>query len=191
MGWGLGAGRGIAGRTANVSAQRPALALRLRSCIVVKRTMTILSLPVCLRTLWRFRSVPRRRRSRGGRERQQRRRQSEMAEASARAWLPVSTHCSVAPVAVFQNRMHRSAVPPPLASRPCWCGDHAMAFTAAACSQKRSDGAVLCPFHTSKRLSLPPLASSRSSGLHFSPHTCARGGRTVEQEEVVRFTFDQ
>lgn len=31
---------------------------------------------------------------------------------------PVSTHCIGCPVKVFQKRMHRSAVPPPLASRP-------------------------------------------------------------------------
>lgn len=37
-------------------------------------------------------------------------------------------------VRVFQNRMHRSAVPPPLLSRPCWWGDQAIAFTAAVCS---------------------------------------------------------
>lgn len=35
------------------------------------------------------------------------------------------------PLAVFQNLMHLSAVPPPDASNPCWCGDHAIAFTAA------------------------------------------------------------
>lgn len=43
-------------------------------------------------------------------------------------WLPVSTHCRAVPLAVFQKRMQRSAVPPPLASRPCWWGDHAMAW---------------------------------------------------------------
>lgn len=47
---------------------------------------------------------------------------------------PVSMHCRGCPVSVFQKRMHRSAVPPPEARRPCWCGDQAMAFTAARCS---------------------------------------------------------
>ncbi len=37
-----------------------------------------------------------------------------------RAWLPVSMQDSAAPVVVFQYRMQRSAVPPPLASSPCW-----------------------------------------------------------------------
>ena len=35
------------------------------------------------------------------------------------------------PVSVFQNLMYLSAVPPPEAKRPWWCGDQAMAFTAA------------------------------------------------------------
>lgn len=47
---------------------------------------------------------------------------------------PVSMHCRGCPVSVFQKRMQRSAVPPPEARRPCWCGDQAMAFTAARCS---------------------------------------------------------
>lgn len=45
--------------------------------------------------------------------------------------LPVLKVPTLAPVPVFQNRMHRSIVPPPLASRLDWCGDHAIAFTAA------------------------------------------------------------
>jgi hypothetical protein len=51
-------------------------------------------------------------------------------------WLPVSTQVSMALVLVFQKRMQRSAVPPPLASRPCWWGDQAIALTAAVCSVK-------------------------------------------------------
>lgn len=47
---------------------------------------------------------------------------------------PVSMHCRGCPVSVFQKRMQRSAVPPPEARSPCWCGDQAMAFTAARCS---------------------------------------------------------
>lgn len=65
-------------------------------------------------------------------------------------WLPVSTELIILPLAVFQNRMHRSAVPPPDARSPCWCGDHAMAFTAAVCSVRRSIGCwVDLWFHTS------------------------------------------
>ena len=43
---------------------------------------------------------------------------------------------SAAPEAVFQKRMQRSAVPPPLASSPCWCGLQAIALTAACVSSK-------------------------------------------------------
>ena len=32
---------------------------------------------------------------------------------------PVSTQLSAVSVVVFQKRIHRSAVPPPLANRPC------------------------------------------------------------------------
>lgn len=84
---------------------------------------------------------------------------------------PVSTHCRGWPVNVFQKRIHWSAVPPPLASRPCWCGDHAMAFTAARCSVYVWTGLLLVTFHTNSLLSLPPLARCWWSGDHFSPHT--------------------
>ena len=41
------------------------------------------------------------------------------------------------PVNVFQKRMQQSAVPPLEANKPCWCGDHAIALTAAEWSVKR------------------------------------------------------
>ena len=96
---------------------------------------------------------------------------------------PVSTLCSAAPVDVFQNLMHLSAVPPPDAMRPCWCGLHAIAFTAAWCPTNRWMGSVLDDWpgcQTIKRLSLPPLASSRSSGDHLSPHTSLRCELSLE-----------
>lgn len=66
-----------------------------------------------------------------------------------KTWLPVSIELSIFPLAVFQNRMHRSAVPPPDARSPCWCGDHAMALTAAVCSVRRRIGCwVDLWFHT-------------------------------------------
>ena len=68
--------------------------------------------------------------------------------------------------------MWRSEVPPPEASRPCWCGDQARALTAAVCEVSRNTGAASLPppaAHTATALSLPPLASCRSSGDH-----CAR-----------------
>lgn len=39
--------------------------------------------------------------------------------ARLQTWLPVSTQLSAEPLRVFQKRMHRSAVPPPLANNPC------------------------------------------------------------------------
>ncbi len=75
-------------------------------------------------------------------------------------------------VVVFQKRMHLSAVPPPDASRPCWCGDQAMALTAAVWSENFSTGVLDCWFQMYSWLSLPPDASCLSSGDHFSPHTC-------------------
>lgn len=87
---------------------------------------------------------------------------------------PVSTHCIGCPVSVFQNRMQRSAVPPPLANSPWWCGDHAIAFTAAICSEYDWTGLNECWFHTYRRLSLPPLARYWLSGDHLRPHTSCR-----------------
>lgn len=112
----------------------------------------------------------------------------------------MSVHCSGWPVRVFQKRMQRSAVPPPEASRPCWWGDQAMAFTAAKCSVYCCTGSTLEWFHTSSYgneemcdirllsrcaafggtdkilllltlLSFPPEASSWWSVLHLSPQT--------------------
>lgn len=44
---------------------------------------------------------------------------------------PVSMQFKGEAVAVFQNLMHLSAVPPPDAMSPCWWGDQARALTAA------------------------------------------------------------
>jgi hypothetical protein len=84
---------------------------------------------------------------------------------------PVSTLCKGCPVNVFQNRIHLSAVPPPLANSPCWWGDHAIAFTAARWSVYVWTGDKLVMFHTNSLLSLPPEARCWWSGDHFSPHT--------------------
>lgn len=92
---------------------------------------------------------------------------------------PVSMHCSGWPVSVFQNRIQRSAVPPPDASSPCWCGDQAIAFTAARCSVYCCTGLRLEWFHTSScgqagrgcdTLTQGPGA--RTQGMH-NPGTCA------------------
>ena len=68
--------------------------------------------------------------------------------AQGKTWLPVSTHSNWCPFAVFQKRMHRSAVPPPDARRPLWWGDQAMALTAAVCSVSLNTGCWECWFHT-------------------------------------------
>ena len=47
------------------------------------------------------------------------------------AWLPVSIEFSMFPLAVFLNLTYLSAVSPPDATRLCWCGDQAVALTAA------------------------------------------------------------
>ena len=78
-------------------------------------------------------------------------------------WLPVCTQLSAVLVVVFQTRMQRSAVPPPLASKPRWCGLQAMALTAAECSLYRSIGCVELALQMNSRSSFPPDASSRSS----------------------------
>ena len=70
--------------------------------------------------------------------------------------------------------MFLSAVPPPEASSPAWWGDHATALTAAVWSLKRQRGTVGSPWfsaQTKSLLSLPPLASIRSSGDHLRPQT--------------------
>jgi len=71
------------------------------------------------------------------------------------------------------HRMCLSLVPPPVASRPRWCGDHASALTAAVCAvPRKTASAPPLPAppppaaHTATALSLPPLASCRSSGDH-------------------------
>ena len=55
---------------------------------------------------------------------------------------PVSTDCRDCPVRVFQNRMVLSAVPPPDARIPCWCGDHVKALIAAEWSVYLCMGAL-------------------------------------------------
>lgn len=67
---------------------------------------------------------------------------------SNKLFQPVSTHCIGCPVSVFQKRMHRSAVPPPLTSKPWWWGDQAIALTAAMCSEYDWTGLSECWFHT-------------------------------------------
>ena len=72
---------------------------------------------------------------------------------------PVSTAWSGWSVWVFQKRMWRSAVPPPVAKRPFWWGDQPIAFTAAVCSWNFTTGLLECKFQIINLLSLPPDAS--------------------------------
>jgi hypothetical protein len=95
---------------------------------------------------------------------------------------PVSMVLSFVVVAVFQNRMHRSAVPPPDASKPCWCGDQAMALTAAEWSENFMAGVLLFNDQMHSWLSLPPDASWRLSGDHLSPHTSERCAAHLHKE---------
>ena len=46
-------------------------------------------------------------------------------------WDPVSKNLIQDLFKTFQNLIHLSAVPPPVAKIPCSCGDHPIAFTAA------------------------------------------------------------
>ncbi len=82
---------------------------------------------------------------------------------------PTSIVLTVVPLRVFLNLIVRSAVPPPEARRPCWCGDQAIALTAAVWSVNLRIGSEEWEFHTSSLLSLPPEHNCWSSGDHFSP----------------------
>lgn len=88
-------------------------------------------------------------------------------------WDPVSIELTSVPILVFQNFMQRSAVPPPDASKPLWCGLHAIALTAALWDPNLCIGSVgleLFPLdHTINLLSLPPDARYWSSNDHFRP----------------------
>ena len=72
---------------------------------------------------------------------------------------------------VFQNLIVRSAVPPPDARSPRWCGLQAIAFTAAQCSLHLNVGSLLSFSHTISLLSLPPDASCPSSEFQRRPQT--------------------
>ena len=54
-----------------------------------------------------------------------------LANNKLQTWEPVSIDYNSIPSNVFQNLIVRSAVPPPLVSKPCWWGDQANALTAA------------------------------------------------------------
>lgn len=77
---------------------------------------------------------------------------------------PVSIEFSSNIYYVFQNLMHLSAVPPPLTRRPCWWGDHEIAFTAAKWLPNLPTGSkLLWTDHTLSLLSFPPDANCCSS----------------------------
>ena len=92
-----------------------------------------------------------------------------MLNIRLQTWDPTSRVLMVDPVKVFLNLIVLSAVPPPETSRPCWCGDQAMAFTAAVWSLNFSTGSLEWLFQTNNLLSFPPEQSCCSSGLHFNP----------------------
>lgn len=63
----------------------------------------------------------------------------------------------ISPVSTFLSLKVRSAVPPPVASKPCCCGDQAKALTAARWSLNLL---IVCPpaDQTTTLLSFPPEA---------------------------------
>lgn len=83
-------------------------------------------------------------------------------------WDPVSYEQIIYPVNTFLILIIRSAVPPPVANKPCWWGDQAIALTAALWSLNLL---MACPFkfHTMTLLSFPPDAKYWSSFDHFNP----------------------
>lgn len=78
-------------------------------------------------------------------------------------------HFVSTPVIVFQNRIVRSAVPPPETKSPCWWGDQASAFTAAVCFRNEAVGELDCILQRFSRLSFPPEANCCPSKDHFNP----------------------
>lgn len=105
-------------------------------------------------------------------------------QARLQTWEPVSVHCRGWPVSVFQKRMQRSAVPPPEASRPCWWGDQAMAFTAAKCSVYCCTGRTLEWFHTSSYSGTTPGGESRERR-----HWCLGRGEQIQTPSLPTTHF--
>ena len=91
-----------------------------------------------------------------------------LLKAKLQIWEPVSLSHSNYPVSTFRIFIIRSAVPPPVARRPCWWGDHARALTAARWSVNLLSN---CPEgdQMATLLSFPPDASICSSSDHFRP----------------------
>lgn len=94
-------------------------------------------------------------------------------QAMLQTWEPVSTVLIrwVWGSWVFQNRMVRSAVPPPEARRFDWVGDHAIAFTAAMWEVNVWRGWVVRWSQMSSLLSFPPDARRLDEALYFNPQT--------------------
>mmetsp|Transcript_28132 Transcript_28132/g.82675 ORF Transcript_28132/g.82675 Transcript_28132/m.82675 type:complete len:316 (+) Transcript_28132:233-1180(+) len=95
---------------------------------------------------------------------------------SAQTWECVSTALRHWPVAAFQKRIMRSAVPPPLARRERCQGAHASPFTADVWRVRVKVGEeVLRSSQILSRLSLPPEARRLPPWVcaqdHLSPHT--------------------
>lgn len=102
---------------------------------------------------------------------------SFLFQSKAQTWDPVSTEFKHAPVWVFQNFIHRSPPPPPVANKLLWKGHQAIALTADVCSSSLWSHCVtefeeaIDLSHMWRRLSLPPLANCCPEADHFSPHT--------------------
>lgn len=77
----------------------------------------------------------------------------------------------------------------PLNTVHTWCGDHAMALTAAECSLYCCSGDRLDMLQTKSLLSFPPDAKCWWSGDHFSPQTYRQQVVQLETEKVSHFSL--
>ena len=92
-----------------------------------------------------------------------------LLNAKLQIWEPVSFYATIWPVRTFLNLRVLSAVPPPVARRPCCWGDQAKALTAALWSVYLLINWPVFD-HTPTLLSFPPDARYCSSRDHFRPH---------------------
>ena len=84
---------------------------------------------------------------------------------------PVSMLSNNVLPSAFQNLIVLSAVPPPLANTPWFCGLQANPLTAALWPVNLQIGVELWILQTNNLLSLPPDANKLPSNDHFNPHT--------------------
>ena len=86
-------------------------------------------------------------------------------------WDPVCIESSYSFFWMFQNFIHLSPEPPPLAKIELLWGFHAKALTAALWEVNLQIGVLEQTLHIKSLLSFPPEANFCSSGDHFKPQT--------------------